>query len=95
MKPVVSAARTNELDRGRRHLQRGAEGTAQATADGFLQAEAYSLMEYRCSECGLAEILWNSRPHVTPFVIGCGYCGQLSAQHDRWGSDAYGPFHVP
>ena len=54
--------------------------------------EAYCLMAYRCTKCGKEEVIWNSRDGVTPFIIGCRWCGG-EAQHVRWEADAYAPCH--
>lgn len=87
--------RLQELERVRQLCPRGKAATAASKADGYEQSESFSLMEYGCKH-GHRFIVWNSRPHITPFVIGCrvGDCN-AEAAHDRWGADAYAPFHVP
>ena len=37
----------------------------------YKHAEAFCLMKYRCEKCGQAEVVWNSRDGVTPFIINC------------------------
>jgi DNA-directed RNA polymerase subunit RPC12/RpoP len=43
-------------------------------------------MEYRCQDCSKEEMLWNSRDGVTPFIIGCRFCGG-EARHIDWKAD--------
>ncbi len=59
-----------------------------------MQAEAYCLMTYKCTECGRHEELWNSRNGITPFCITCQHC-QGTARHIDWKSDRCVPDHVP
>ena len=60
----------------------------------FNHKEAYCLMYYRCEKCGELERLWNSRDGVTPFVIGCRYCGG-EAVHIMWQYDRCVPDYKP
>lgn len=54
----------------------------------YNQVEAYCIMTYQCENqaCGKEERIWNSRDGVTPFTIGCRYCGGM-ASHVRWNED--------
>lgn len=52
----------------------------------YNQVEAFCLMTYQCETCGKEERLWNSRDGVTPYTIGCRYCGGM-ASHIRWNED--------
>lgn len=56
--------------------------------------EAFCLMIYRCNVCGRVEKLWNSRDGVTPFIIGCRFCGG-EAMHIMWNSDMCVPDYEP
>lgn len=56
--------------------------------------EAFCLMIYMCKKCGKFEQLWNSRDGVTPFVIGCKYCGG-EAVHVMWHCDECVPDYIP
>lgn len=56
--------------------------------------EAFCLMIYRCENCGEFEQLWNSRDGVTPFIIGCKYCGG-EAVHVMWHYDECVPDYIP
>jgi len=58
------------------------------------QLEGLCLMTYQCKKCGIIEILWNSRPRVTPFVIDCSACdGDMV--HIFWENDKYAPNYQP
>ncbi len=62
--------------------------------------EAFCLMIYRCENNSQhAEILWNSRDGVTPFIISCKYCEILGrrgqSQHISWKSDIAVPEFKP
>ncbi len=56
--------------------------------------EAFCLMNYRCEKCGKLETLWNSRDGVTPFIIGCKYCGGES-RHVAFHLDICSPIYKP
>lgn len=60
----------------------------------FEAAEAFALMWYGC-KCGHRERIWNSRPGVTPFCMGCPSCGEGSLQHIQWGMDQRAEHHKP
>ena len=54
------------------------------------------LMEYCCEKCKTIEILWNSRPRVTPFIVKCreeNCDGEMN--HVNWSNDKYRPNHQP
>jgi hypothetical protein len=36
-----------------------------------VHGEAFCLMLYRCRNCALIEVIWNSRDGVTPFGVPC------------------------
>ena len=60
------------------------------------QAENMCLMSYQCDSCGELEVIWNSRPRVTPFLISCSKkdCdGTMS--HVTWDKDIPAPNHLP
>lgn len=57
-----------------------------------VQPEGFCLMNYRCKN-GHNEVIWNSRPHVTPMFITCK-CGAESS-HINWRLDKYAPTHKP
>ena len=57
-------------------------------------AEAFCLMTYKCEQCRKEEVLWNSRDGVTPFIIGCRYCGG-EARHIKWNEDKFMPNYRP
>lgn len=57
-----------------------------------IQSDGFLLMQYSCENSHL-EILWNSRPYITPFTISCK-CGAIS-RHINWNMDRYAPFHKP
>lgn len=56
--------------------------------------EAYALMWYACP-CGHRERIWNARPGVTPFAMGCPSCGKPSLKHVDWHCDTRAEKHVP
>lgn len=58
------------------------------------QTEGLCHMWYRCKECKKKERLWNSRPRVTPFMIGCFECDG-TMQHIDWHLDEYAPNYQP
>ena len=60
----------------------------------YNHVEAFCLMTYRCKDCGKTEWLWNSRDGVTPFIIGCRYCGG-EEQHADWHRDVRVPNYDP
>lgn len=53
-------------------------------------AEAFALMKYASKDGRAAELLWNSRDGVTPFVVS-SKDGQVELQHVEWKSDLYAP----
>ena len=60
----------------------------------FKQRDAMNLMWYQCKKCEKREKVWNSRPRVTPFSIGCPDCQDLML-HVDWHLDIYAPNHIP
>lgn len=60
----------------------------------FEAAEAWALMWYAC-ECGHRERIWNARPGVTPFGMGCPSCGKPSLRHADFGRDERAEHHKP
>ena len=65
-----------------------------AIEKGCNHAEAFCHMTYECEKCGFREIIWNSRDGVTPFIISCRKCGNVS-QHTDWQDDIYDPTYRP
>lgn len=63
--------------------------------DGFLQKEAYCIMEYHCEKCHTSEFLWNSRDGVTPFIINCVHCEKGEMRHINWQGDKREVWHIP
>lgn len=60
----------------------------------YKHAEAFCLMKYKCEKCGQAEVVWNSRDGVTPFIINCEKCGG-NMQHIDWHSDVRQVGYIP
>ena len=58
------------------------------------QAEGLCLMWYKCEQCNKKERIWNSRPRVTPFMIGCSSCNGMM-QHENFNLDEYAPNYQP
>jgi len=58
------------------------------------QAEGLCHMMYYCEKCGKIERIWNSRPRVTPFMIGCSECDG-TMQHVDFQSDEFDPNYQP
>lgn len=61
-----------------------------------MQKEAMCLMWYECEICKVKELLWNSRPRVTPYMIACltDKCSGFMV-HIDWEKDEYAPDHMP
>lgn len=57
-------------------------------------AEAFKIMTYTCKSCSFPERIWNSRDGVTPFAVGCLYCGE-DALHSEWKRDEFRPDYDP
>lgn len=64
------------------------------TAERTEANEAFALMWYACP-CGHRERIWNARPGVTPFAMGCPSCGKPSLTHVDWGRDERKEDHKP
>ena len=55
--------------------------------------EAFCLMTYKSDDGREAEVIWNSRDGVTPFVITLK--SGRAGRHVEWHKDAYAPAHRP
>lgn len=55
--------------------------------------EAFHLMTYTADDGSEAELIWNSRDGVTPFVIRLR--SGKTASHTNWGQDRYKPDYIP
>lgn len=60
--------------------------------EDHVQPEGFCLMHYQCTK-GHREIIWNSRPYITPFIIACKCNAPMS--HVDWKMDRYDPQHSP
>lgn len=59
-------------------------------------AEGLCHMWYKCEKCGKEERLWNSRPRVTPFMIGCSKEGcDGTMQHENFHMDEFDISYQP
>ncbi len=53
-------------------------------------------MKYQCDRCHEIETIWNSREHVTPFIVMCPKDGcRGESAHIDWQGDVYAPNHHP
>ena len=65
----------------------------------FNQKEAMCLMIYKCKVCQKEEVIWNSRPRVSPFSINCSNeeCNKTmgAMTHIDWELDTFAPNYRP
>jgi hypothetical protein len=71
-----------------------ARTTVQPDLNLYNHPEAFCLMMYQCERCLSAEVIWNSRDGVTPFIISCRICSG-PAKHEDWQHDQRAVEYTP
>lgn len=59
----------------------------------YLHKEAFCLMQYRSADGTEAEVTWNSRDGVTPFIVHSRSGVEMT--HVNWHRDYFAPNHQP